>query len=74
MYGHCHEIGDMSFGERRLLTVLRESGPQTLEHLCALPDMNWSEVLLAVDHLSRAQKVAIELMGRAEYRVSLRAT
>ena len=61
----------MSASERRLLEVLREKGPQTLENLCALPDLGWAQVLLAVDHLSRTREVAIELIAPCEYQVSL---
>jgi hypothetical protein len=68
------EINDVSASERRLLEVLREKGPQTLENLCALPDMSWSQVLLAVDHLSRSHAVAIEPIARCEYQVSLSGT
>lgn len=61
----------MSASERRLLEVLREKGPQTLENLCALPDLGWAQVLLAVDHLSRTREVAIEMIAPCEYQVSL---
>jgi hypothetical protein len=57
--------------ERRLLEVLRQKGPQTLETLCALPGLSWSQVLLAVDHLSRSREVAIEPIAPCEYQVSL---
>lgn len=62
---------EASVSEKRLLEVLREKGPQTLESLCALPDMSWAQVLLAVDHLSRSREVAIALIAPCEYRVSL---
>lgn len=61
----------LSASERRLLEVLHEKGPQTLENLCALPDLGWAQVLLAVDHLSRTHEVAIELIAPCEYQVSL---
>jgi hypothetical protein len=66
-----NEMSEVSASEKRLLEVLREKGPQTLESLCALPDMSWSQVLLAVDHLSRSGEVAIELIAPCEYLVSL---
>jgi len=66
-----NEMSEVSASEKRLLEVLREKGPQTLESLCALPDMSWSQVLLAVDHLSRSGEVAIELIAPCEYQVSL---
>ncbi|HXX74039.1 MAG TPA: hypothetical protein VEI50_02815 [Nitrospiraceae bacterium] len=65
------ERTDRSASEQRLLEVLRENGPQTLESLCTLPDMSWAQVLMAVDHLSRSREVAIELIAPSEYQVSL---
>ena len=61
----------LSTSQERLLEVLREKGPQTLDRLCELPDLNWAQVLLAVDHLSRAREISIEPIGQREYRVSL---
>jgi hypothetical protein len=57
--------------ERRLLEVLRQRGPQTLDALCELPEFTWAQVLLAVDHLSRSREVSIEPVGPREYQVSL---
>lgn len=68
------ERNHVSAIERRLLEVLRENGPQTLESLCALPDLSWAQVLLAVDHLSRSREVAIEPIAPCEYQVSLNGT
>jgi len=62
---------DASVSERRLLEVLREKGPQTLDNLCALPDLSWAQVLMAVDHLSRTEEVTLELVAPREYQVSL---
>ena len=61
----------LSSTERRLLEVLQEKGPQTLENLCALPDLSWAQVLLAVDHLSRSREMTIEMIAPCEYQVSL---
>ena len=61
----------LSTSQERLLEVLREKGPQTLDRLCELPDLNWAQVLLAVDHLSRAREISIEPIGQREYQVSL---
>jgi hypothetical protein len=60
-----------SASEKQLLKVLREKGPQTLDNLCGLPDMDWPQVLLAVDRLSRTGTVAIEPIASREYQVSL---
>ena len=57
--------------ERRLLEILRQQGPQTLDTLCELPEFTWAQVLLAVDHLSRSREVSIEPIGPREYQVSL---
>ena len=57
--------------ERRLLEILRQRGPQTLDSLCELPEFTWAQVLLAVDHLSRSRDVSIEPIGPREYQVSL---
>ncbi len=55
----------------RLLNVLRDYGPQTLEGLCALPEVSWAQVLLAVDHLTRSGTVTMKRIGTCEYQVSL---
>ncbi len=65
------EPTDVCAGERRILDVLRERGPQTLDELCALPDLDWAQVLLAVDHLSRSRAITLEMVAPREYRVSL---
>ena len=57
--------------ERRLLEILRQQGPQTLDALCELPEFTWAQVLLAVDHLSRSRDISLELVGPREYQVSL---
>ena len=61
----------LSESQKRLLEVLRERGPQTLDRLCELPDLNWAQVLLAVDHLSRSREVSLEMIAPREYQVSL---
>lgn len=65
------EKQDVSVSQRRLLKVLREQGPQTLDCLCAMPDLSWAQVLMAVDHLSRSEQVVLEMIAPREYRVSL---
>jgi hypothetical protein len=66
-----HEV---SVCERRVLAVLHEKGPQTLDALCELPEFNWAQVLMAVDHLTRSRQVLLELIRPREYRVSLTGT
>jgi hypothetical protein len=63
--------GEGTVCERRLLQILRQTGPQTLDALCELPEFTWAQVLLAVDHLSRSREVSIEPIGPREYQVSL---
>lgn len=68
------EMNGVSAIEERLIEVLRENGPQTLETLCALPDVSWAQVLLAVDHLSRSCTVVMERIAPCEYQLSLNRT
>lgn len=57
--------------ERRLLEILREQGPQTLDSLCDMPEFTWAQVLLAVDHLSRSRDISLEMIAPREYKVSV---
>lgn len=57
--------------ERRLLEILRQQGPQTLDSLCELPEFTWAQVLLAVDHLSRSRDISLEMIAPREYQVSV---
>lgn len=68
------ERNEISVIEERLIEVLREKGPQTLESLCALPDVSWAQVLLAVDHLSRSCTVVLEQIRPCDYQLSLNKT
>jgi hypothetical protein len=61
----------LSSSQRRVLEILQNRGPQTLDALCELPEFTWAQVLLAVDHLSRSREVSIEPIGPREYQVSL---
>jgi hypothetical protein len=61
----------VSSTEELLLAVLRAQGPQTLETLCSLPEIGSSQILLAVDRLSRSGAISIEPIARCEYRVAL---
>lgn len=59
--------------EERLRLVLLGRGPQTIEQLAGLSkDMTWSQVLLAVDRLSRSGVVLIRKTDHCAYLVSLR--
>lgn len=68
------EMNEVCSIEMRLVEVLRVKGPQTLESLCALPDVSLAQVLLAVDHLSRSCMVVIERIAPCEYKLSLNRT
>lgn len=65
------EMDEVSSVEGRLIEVLREKGPQTLESLCALPDVSLAQVLLAVDRLTRSSGVVMERTAPCEYSLSL---
>lgn len=71
MNTEMEELNDPSSVEHRLLEILQERGPQTLESLCALPGANWAQVLLAVDRLSRTGAILLGPLARCEYQVSL---
>lgn len=71
MTTRCDVRQPVSPTEELLLLTLRRQGPQTLDGLCALPQIGLSQALLAVDRLSRVGMVSIEPIGRCEYRVSL---
>ena len=66
-----HEVSSV---KARLIEALRENGPQTIESLCALPDVSVAEVLLAVDFLSRSSTVVMERIGPCDYQLSLNRT
>jgi hypothetical protein len=54
-----------------VLGTLETGGPQTLEQLAnRLPDVNWAQLLLAVDYLSRKGRISIDLVGRGDYIIS----
>lgn len=71
MTTRCDVRQPVSPTEEHLLSALGRQGPQTLDDLCALPEIGASQGLLAVDRLSRAGVVSIELIGPCDYRVSL---
>lgn len=66
-----HEVSSI---KARLIEALREKSPQTIESLCALPDVSVAEMLLAVDHLSRSCTVVMERVGPRDYQLSLNRT
>jgi hypothetical protein len=64
-------LREASACERRILEILCQRGPQTLDTLSELPEFTWAQVLLAVDHLSRSREVSLEMIAPREYQVSL---
>lgn len=61
----------LSSTEQRMLDVLNEAGPFTLDALSTRFDMSWSQVFLAVDRLSRSRHVALHRTPSREYVVSI---
>jgi predicted transcriptional regulator len=57
--------------EVSVLAVLLEQGPQTLDRLCSLQELDSTQALLAIDRLCRSGAVKIERMARCDYHVSL---
>lgn len=66
------EYQRMSLTEQRMLDVLKTGGPFTLDALSTRVDMNWTQVFLAVDRLSRSRHVALHRTQSREYVVSVR--
>ena len=55
-----------------LVGALRERGPQTLEELgSCLPQTNWTQLLLAIDRLSRRGDITMRLHSQGDYLISL---
>jgi hypothetical protein len=61
----------ISSTEQRMLDVLSEAGPFTLDALSTRFDISWSQVFLAVDRLSRSRHVALHRTQSREYVVSI---
>jgi hypothetical protein len=56
-----------------VLHTLQEHGVCTLDELGALlPDANWAQVFLAIDHLSRDGAIGLRSLGNGEYLLNLR--
>jgi hypothetical protein len=62
----------ISTTEQRMLDVLNEAGPFTLDTLSTRFDMSWAQIFLAVDRLSRSRHVALHRTQSREYVVSTR--
>jgi hypothetical protein len=57
--------------DRKLLLLLRRKGAQTIEALTTLTGIEWGQVFLSVDRLSRIGKVSLTAVYPSEYRVSV---
>jgi hypothetical protein len=57
--------------EERVLQVLHQQGRQTLDQLgTLLPDINWSQLFLAIDRMSRSGRISLRWMGSGDYLIS----
>ena len=57
--------------DRKVLLLLRRNGAQTIGSLTTLAGVEWGQVYVAVDRLSREGKVSLAPVYPNEYRVSV---
>jgi DNA-binding Lrp family transcriptional regulator len=57
--------------DRKLLRLLRRNGAQTIDALTRQTGIEWGQVFLSVDRLSRTGKVSLTAVYPSEYRVSV---
>ena len=57
--------------DRKVLLLLRRKGAQTIEGLTLLTGIEWGQVFVSVDRLSRTGKVLLTAVYPSEYRVSV---
>ena len=55
----------------RTVLLLRRKGAQTIEGLTLLTGIEWGQVFVSVDRLSRTGKVLLTAVYPSEYRVSV---
>jgi predicted transcriptional regulator len=60
--------------ESRLVDALKSFGPQTIEELSPMVGMQWPELLLSIDRLSRTGLIALRQTADRSYLVSLAGT
>jgi len=70
MDGTMAEYRRMSTAEQRLLEVVKKDS-FTLDALSAHAEMNWAQMFLAVDRLSRSRHVSLHRTHSREYVVSI---
>lgn len=54
-----------------VLITLQTKGPQTMEALASVTGLEWEQVFLALDRLSRSGSVSLQYVRPCEYRVSI---
>jgi hypothetical protein len=60
--------------ESDLLQNLEQTGPCTLDELCRrLSGYTWSQVISAVDRLSREERLTLQRVSRFDYLISARS-
>ncbi len=57
--------------DRRMLSVLKRTGEQSIDGLSTLMGIGWVQVFMSVDRLSRIGKVSLTPVGPCEYRISI---
>jgi hypothetical protein len=58
--------------EEWILATVQERGPQTLDQLRAfLPQASWSQLVLAVDRLSRHGDISMRMQSRGDYLIAV---
>jgi len=57
--------------EEVLLGLLRNGGVQTLDDLAEASGLDWAQVFLAIDRLSRSGDVSLRRAGRLQYQVRM---
>lgn len=67
-------VGSSGSVTPRLIEVLRQEGPQTIEALSTRAGISWTQVFLAIDRLSRSGGVSLRRLGGSRYQVSLNRT
>jgi hypothetical protein len=57
--------------DRKMLLLLRRKGAHTIKGLTKLTGIEWGQVFVSVDRLSRTGKVSLTAVYPSEYRVSV---
>jgi hypothetical protein len=57
--------------DQQMLLLLSRNGAQTIEDLTMLTGIEWGQVYLSVNRLSRTGKVSVTAVYPREYRVSV---